>query len=169
MICGYTADPDSPSVVRFSCCEMISHKKCWDNASLPDASFSKPSCNKIATFLQKDGVSPRDSWVESPSATTQTAVGGTQGSSVSQTALSQPPVPETPRVIICEFCECPIAFDDKNHYMETCKKLNDFSEPYSRPERGSVELTPYATRVASMTLARPQSCTPKRRSGRIKQ
>ena len=39
----------------------------------------------------------------------------------------------------------------------------------SRPETGSVELTPYATRMASMTLVRPSSCTPRRRRGRVKQ
>ena len=58
--------------------------------------------------------------------------------------------------------------DDKNHYMETCSALNRISEPVSRNDDGSIEMTPYASRMASMTLLRPSSETPNRPRGRPK-
>ena len=167
-ICGYTVNPKSTDVTDFTCCDKVAHRECWKNASLRDALVSKPSCSKIYTFLNKDRKTPRESWVTVPSAATQVSDSTTQGAPAVVSNLMQPPSPESLRNVNCEYCGSLIGIDDKNHYMETCIALNKLSEPYSRPESGAVELTPYATRMASMTLVRPP-CTPRRRRGRVKQ
>ena len=58
--------------------------------------------------------------------------------------------------------------DSMVYCMETCGALNRISEPISRNEDGSIEMTPYASRMASMTLLRPSSETPNRPRGRPK-
>ena len=51
-----------------------------------------------------------------------------------------------PKVIKCRYCKVAIKEGDENHYMRTCSALNLISEPVTRGEDGSIEMTPYAAR-----------------------
>ena len=129
------------------------------------AALSGPyKCSDIKNFLMRDGVTVRDSWHTEISATQPPAV----ASATASAQASLPVAPTTPKTVICKYCKKRIDIDDGNHYMETCPALNKISEPCSPDESGSVQLTPYAARMASMTLLRPTAETPKKSRSRLK-
>ena len=122
--------------------------------------------------MQKDRITPREISIGAVSATQPNAHGGSAASQSSQQTRAGSAVSQgtttTPKVIICRYCKVAINEGDKNHYMNTCSALNLISEPVTRGEDGSIEMTPYAARMASMTLLRPSSETPQRPRGRPK-